>query len=91
MLPRAKHGCDVVEDGDGDEGFRVGSVDTALGVGTGEDKQGSGEGDEAPAISADVVKLQVCMVLVLASLAAARYAELLTGRLQVRFYWGTEP
>jgi hypothetical protein len=67
------------------------AVDAALGVGAGEDKQGSGEGNETPAIGADVVELQIYMVLVFVSLATARYAELLTGRLQVRFYWGTEP
>ena len=73
----------MVEDGDSDEGFRVGSVDAATGVGTREDQQRCSKGDEAPAISAYVVKLEVYMVSVWFSLAAARTAELLTGRLQV--------
>jgi len=83
MLPCAKHGCDVVEDGYGDESFRVGSVDAAAGVGTGEDQQGGSEGDKAPAIGAHVVELKVCLVLVLVSHATAEGAEWLTGRLQV--------
>jgi len=73
----------MVEDGDGDEGLRVGSVDAAAGVGTREDQQRCSKRDEAPTISAYVVKLEVYMVLVWFSLAAARTAELLTGRLQV--------
>ena len=74
----------MVEDGDSDEGFRVGSVDAATGVGTREDQQRCSKGDEAPAISAYVVKLEVYIVLVLFfSLVAARTAGLLTGRLQV--------
>ena len=64
MLPCAKHGCDVVEDADGNEGFRVGSVDAAMGVGTREDDQGASEGDEAPAIGAYVVQFEVCVVSV---------------------------
>jgi hypothetical protein len=60
-----------VEDGDSDEGFCVSPVDAAAGVGTREDEQGCSEGDEAPAIGADVVKLKVYMVLVFISLAAA--------------------
>jgi hypothetical protein len=91
MLPCSNHGCNMVEDGDGDKGFRVGPVDAATGVGTGEDEQGCSEGDETPAIGADVVKLKVYVISVLISLAAAEIAWLLTGRLQVRFYWGTEP
>lgn len=66
----------MVEDRDGDEGFRVGSVDAAAGVGTGEDEQGCSERDEAPTIGAHVVKLEVYMVLVLVSLAAAGKAML---------------
>lgn len=64
MLPCANHGCDMVEDGDGDESFRVGPVDAAAGVGTGKDQQGCSEGDEAPAIGAYVVELEVYTVLV---------------------------
>jgi hypothetical protein len=71
MLPCAKHGCDMVEDGDGDEGFRVGSVDAAAGVGTGEDEQGRSERDEAPAVGAYVVELEIYVFLALDSLGAA--------------------
>lgn len=83
MLPCAKHGCDVVEDGDDNEGFRVGSVDAAVGVGTREDYQAAREADEAPAIGAYVVKFEVCMVSVLIALVAAGVGTPLTGRLQV--------
>jgi len=83
MLPCAKHGCDMVEDGHGDESFRVGSVDAAAGVGTGEDQQGGSEGDKAPAIGAYVVELEVCLFSVLDFHATAESAEWLTGRLQV--------
>jgi hypothetical protein len=91
MLPCSSHCCDMVEDGDGDKYFCVGSVDAAARIGTGEDEQGCSEGDETPTIGADVVKLKVYVILVLTSLAAAENAWLLTGRLQMRFYWGTEP
>lgn len=73
----------MVEDGDGDESFRVGSVDAAAGVGTGEDQQGCSEGDEAPAIGSYVIELEVYIVLVLVSYATGASAEMLTGRLQV--------
>lgn len=63
VLVCANHGCDMVEDGDGNEGFRVGSVDTTAGVGTREDHQGGSEGDEAPAIGAYIVQFEVCVVL----------------------------
>lgn len=92
VLVCAKHGCDVVEDGDGNEGFRVGSVDAAAGVGAREDHQGGSEGDEAPTICAYVVQFEVCVVSVLIALAAAAVGAMpLTGRLQVRFDRGTEP
>jgi hypothetical protein len=83
VLPCAEHGCDVVENGDGDEGFRVGSVDAAAGVGAGEDEQGSGEGDEAPAVGAYVVEFEIYMVLSFVYLEAVGSVEPLTSRLQV--------
>ena len=67
MLPCANHGGDVVEDGDGDKGFRVCSVDSAARVGTGEDQQGCSERDKTPAIGAYVIELEVCPILVLVS------------------------
>lgn len=92
VLVCANHGCDVVENGDGNEGFRVGSVDATAGVGTRKNDQGGSEGDEAPAISAYVVQFEVCVISVCITLdEAAGAVAPLTGRLQVRFDWRTEP
>lgn len=92
VLVCANHGCDVVEDGDGNEGSRVSPVDAAAGIGTGENQQGGSEGDEAPAIGAYVVQFEICVVSVPNTLGGAAGAVAsLTGRLQVRFDWGAEP
>lgn len=92
VLVRANHGCDVVEDGDGNESLRVGSVDAAAGVGTREDHERGSEGDEAPSVGAYVVQFEVCMISVFVVLdKAAGAAARLTGSLQMRFNWRTEP